>query len=98
MEKYLNSMLMKNTEVEEQPINLKTLSDKLTMYSVNFIRESENRSTPFGLYHAFPNVHTPLQPHPRFRGLTSTRYGDRYNVIYFMLAGFHGAPLSVQFT
>ncbi len=78
MEKYLNSVLMANKTVVEQPIQLKSLVDKLTEFSVDFIKGSKNRSGPFALYHAFPNVHTPLEPHPRFRGRSQHgRYGAR---------------------
>ena len=79
MEKFLNSMLMENQEVIEQPIVLPALMDKLTQFSVNFIKiQGVNGSSPFALYHAFTSVHTPLSPARRFRGKSSHGlYGDR---------------------
>ena len=70
-------MIMKDNEVVEQPIRLSSLMEKLTRYSVNFIQEQENQTQPFALYHAFPAVHTPLTPGPKFKGKSSHGpYGD----------------------
>ena len=79
MEKLLNSVLMENTQVIEQPINLPTLMGKLTNFSVNFIHSVKNRSQPFLLYHSFSAVHTPLSPGQNFKGQSMHGpYGDRY--------------------
>jgi len=83
MEKYLNSMIMKNaTEVDEQPIRLPTLTQKLTNASMEFIRDHVanhgHEEKPFLLYHSFTNVHTPLVPSKKFRKASSHGfYGDR---------------------
>ena len=78
MEKLLNSILMENTNVIEQPIKLPLLMEKLTNYSVNFIHSMKNSTQPFLLYHAFSAVHTPLSPGNAYRGISEHgRYGDR---------------------
>ena len=97
MEKFLNSILMENQQIIEQPIELTTLMDKLTQFSVNFIKnQAINGSSPFALYHAFTSVHTPLSPAPRFRGKSSHGlYGDRYEeptTMYF----FYWSTLSIS--
>ena len=83
MEKYLNSLLMDDDKVIEQPIRLPKLMQKLTKYSVDFINKNgANSSQPFALYHAFSAVHTPLTPNRLFKGKSSHgAYGDRYALI-----------------
>ena len=80
MEKRLNSLLVENTRVIEQPIDLPHLMSKLTHFSVQFIHSVKNKTTkPFLLYHSFSAVHTPLSPGPKFKGQSSHGlYGDRY--------------------
>lgn len=49
--------------------------DHLTDKALEVIRE--NRQRPFFLYFALPAPHTPILPHPRFRGKSNTNaYGD----------------------
>ena len=78
MEQYLNSQIMEDTKIIEQPINLSTLMEKLTDRSVPFIEKMKNSTKPFALYHSFSAVHTPLRPGKEFRGQSSHgAYGDR---------------------
>ena len=78
MEKYLNSQLMEDREIVEQPIHLPSLMQKLTEKSLNFLDEMKNSSKPFALYHSFTAVHTPLRPGKKFKGQsTHGAYGDR---------------------
>jgi len=78
MEKYLNSLLMDDDQVIEQPIRLPKLMQKLTKYSIDFINKNgANSSQPFALYHAFSAVHTPLTPNRLFKGKSNHgAYGD----------------------
>ena len=74
MEKYLNSLLMENTRVAEQPIRLDTLTSRLKDRAMDFILSS---SSPFALFLSFPNAHTPLVPGRAFRGVSAHgSYGD----------------------
>jgi arylsulfatase A-like enzyme len=45
-----------------------TMADTFTGKAVSFIEKE--RSSPFFLYFATPNIHAPRWPHPRFRGTT----------------------------
>ncbi|HTM50017.1 MAG TPA: sulfatase [Bryobacteraceae bacterium] len=76
---YSNDMhprvLMRNTEVIEQPAQLETLTQRYTQESVDFINRSKNG--PFFLYlpHTFP--HIPLAASPEFMGKSGEGvYGD----------------------
>ncbi len=69
------SVLMRDTEVIESPVNLSTLTRRYTDEAVHFIRRS--RSSPFFLYlpHTFP--HIPLAVSPDFAGKSGMGlYGD----------------------
>ena len=81
MEKYLNSMLVYNKTIVEQPIKLESLAKKLTDKSVEFLEnynanvdsaKEEMRNSqaqkPFALFHSFSNVHTPLVTGNEFKG------------------------------
>jgi arylsulfatase len=76
---YSNDMnprvLMRNTEVLEDPVALDTLTPRYTEQAVRFIKES--KGSPFFLYlpHTYP--HIPLGASPRFRGKSPLGlYGD----------------------
>jgi arylsulfatase A len=76
---YSNDMtprvLMRNTEVIENPANLDTLTQRYTQEANQFIRRSQG--SPFFLYlpHTYP--HIPLGVSERFRGKSSEGlYGD----------------------
>ena len=89
MEKFLNSVLMDGKRVEEQPINLAGLGDKLLGRALEFINGRGNESRPFALYYSFPNVHVPLVPGKRFRGKSEHgAYGDR-SVLYIEVIQLH---------
>ncbi len=80
MERFLNSQLMHNKKVYQQPIQLEQLGDNLLDKAKEFIssRGQENTTGPFALYYAFPEVHTPLVPAKRFKGKSKHgAYGDR---------------------
>jgi arylsulfatase len=69
------SVLMHNTEVIEEPVQLDTLTQRYTEQAVDFI--SRSRDYPFFLYlpHTFP--HIPLAASPRFLGRSGAGlYGD----------------------
>ena len=81
MEKYLNSILVYNKTIVEQPIKLESLANKLTDKSVEFLENynanvisTENQirhpqaQKPFALFHSFSNVHTPLVTGSEFKG------------------------------
>lgn len=77
MEKLLNSVLMEDRKVYEQPINLPKLVDQLSNKTLAYLDKVQNSSDPFAIYFAFPNVHTPLVPNKRFRGKSKFGpYGD----------------------
>ena len=76
---YSNDMtprvLMKDTEVIEEPAKLDTLTERYTETAMKFIRDS--KGSPFFLYmpHTFP--HIPLAASARFRGKSPQGlYGD----------------------
>ena len=77
MEKYLNSMIMHNNTIVEQPIRLEGLAERLTDKSIKFIESysASNVQKPFGLLHSFTNVHTPLITGKEFRGRASNDHG-----------------------
>jgi arylsulfatase A len=76
---YSNDMtprvLLRNTEVVEEPAKLETLTARYTEVATKFVRES--KGSPFFLYmpHTFP--HIPLAASARFRGKSPQGlYGD----------------------
>jgi arylsulfatase A len=69
------SVLVHNTEIVEEPVNLETLTARYTQHATDFIRRSQG--SPFFLYlpHTFP--HIPLAASPRFQGRSAQGlYGD----------------------
>jgi len=78
MEKFLNSQLMDDTKVYEQPVDLERLTDRLTNRALKIIEESAEGDKPFAIYMSYPNVHTPLVSNPRFKGESEHGpYGER---------------------
>ena len=61
MEKFLNSVVMENRDVVEQPIKLELLTGKLVEKALDFIKKDRGEK-PFGLYMSFPAPHAPLRP------------------------------------
>ena len=68
MSKIANSILMNGDEIEEQPINLPGLSQKLARRSVQFMKE--NKDKPFLLYHGFGHTHTPMFTEKHMEGVS----------------------------
>lgn len=69
------SVLMRNTEVIEQPVNLSTLTERYTEQAVTFVQRAKDG--PFFLYLAHTAPHLPLAVAARFQGKSSLgRYGD----------------------
>jgi arylsulfatase len=69
------SVLLRDEQVIEQPVQLETLTQRYTEEAVKFLREA--KGTPFFLYfpHTFP--HIPLAASARFRGKSPHGiYGD----------------------
>ena len=67
--------LMRNDEIVQQPMDFDTATDAFTDEAINFIRE--NAGNRFFLVVNYYQPHVPLQPSPRFRGLTRRGiYGD----------------------
>ena len=82
MEKYLNSHLMADKKIHEQPINLWRLPGQIENRTLDFLREAHaqraNDSRPFAIYLAFPQVHTPIVANRRTRGQSNHgKYGDK---------------------
>ena len=102
MEKLLNSILMYNMTIVEQPIRLEGLAKRLTDKSIEFIERSAtgNAKRPFALFHSFTNVHTPLITGKEFKDQSISdhgAYGDsviemdiqvRFTVFIFFLMFF----------
>ena len=72
--KAFDSILMENkVNVIEKPINIDTLTPRLTEKAIKFIEKSSQEPEPFLLFYSFPNPHTPLV----HRGWSSHgAYGD----------------------
>ena len=71
----LPSVLLRNKEVVESPVDLPSLTLRYTDEAVDFIRRSRN--TPFFLYFAHSSPHIPLKPSPQFQGKSGMgAYGD----------------------
>ncbi|KAK4327232.1 hypothetical protein Pmani_002288 [Petrolisthes manimaculis] len=77
MDQHMNSLLMDNDQVVEQPLELEGLSQKLVARSVHFINTHAHDGKPFFLYHSFPNVHEPIFTSKNNTGMSvHGRYGD----------------------
>ncbi|MPC09833.1 Arylsulfatase D [Portunus trituberculatus] len=74
---HANSVLMRDGEVVEAPINLEEFSQRLVNESRRFITEHANSKYPFFLFHSFGHVHTPMFTAPHMAGRSKHgRYGD----------------------
>ena len=78
MEKYLNSMIMHNKTIVEQPIRLEGLAGRLTAKSIEFLEKCASKLShkPFALLHSFTNVHTPLITGKEFKGKALQNHGE----------------------
>jgi arylsulfatase A-like enzyme len=69
------SVLLHNTDIIEQPVQLNTLIPRYTSQATSFIQRSQN--TPFFLYLAYNAPHLPLIPSAAFSGTSAQgAYGD----------------------
>ena len=69
--------VMRDGAVVEQPVVLATLPDRLTDEALAFVTENGAAGTPFLLYYAFLQPHTPLFVSERFLGRSRRGlYGD----------------------
>ena len=74
---FLNSMLYRNDELVEQPIDFDGLTKRLTQEGVDFMEARKNDETPFLLYMSWLQVHVPLYAGPKFQKASKHgRYGD----------------------
>ncbi|XP_006817806.1 arylsulfatase L-like [Saccoglossus kowalevskii] len=70
-----NCVLMRNHDVIELPVQLRTLTSRMTREAVNFIEQNKER--PFLLFLAYPQPHTALVPSDKFKGTSKHgHYGD----------------------
>ncbi|XP_070578444.1 arylsulfatase H-like [Ptychodera flava] len=70
-----NCVLMRDHEVIEQPVQLKTLASRFTREAINFITQNQNRS--FLLFVAYVHPHSALITSDKFQGRSKHgRYGD----------------------
>lgn len=75
--KLLNSVLMRDNEVVEQPIRLEGLTQRFVYESEEFLQEQAVTESPFLLFLSFSKVHTALVTAQEFRGVSRHGvYGD----------------------
>ena len=75
--KILNSFIMRDKVVVEQPIRLKGLTNRLVTEGVEFLEARNKDQSPFLLHVSWVHVHTFLDPGRNFAGRTQHgRYGD----------------------
>lgn len=64
----LNSILMRNDQVIEQPVRIEGTTGRFVEESKNFMSNAVRSGEPFMLMLSFLKVHTIHRPSPRFRG------------------------------
>lgn len=64
----MNSLLMEDDQVVEQPVQLEKLSQSLVARSIQFINTHAHDGKPFFLYHSFTQVHVPIVSGNEHRG------------------------------
>lgn len=75
--KELNSLLLRNKTIAEQPIRLAGLTGRLVNEAVEFLQKRSKDREPFLLHMSWLHVHTFLDPSKKFKGQTKHgRYGD----------------------
>lgn len=75
--KILNSLLLRDKTVVEQPIRLKGMTGRLVNEAVEFLKQRSNDEHPFLLHVSWLHVHTFLDPAKKFKGHSEHgRYGD----------------------
>uniref|UniRef100_A0A8D0H7W4 Sulfatase N-terminal domain-containing protein n=1 Tax=Sphenodon punctatus TaxID=8508 RepID=A0A8D0H7W4_SPHPU len=82
--KHWNCILMRNHDIMEQPMKLKTTTSNILKEAVSFIER--NRHGPFLLFVSFLHVHTPLITTKKFRGKSKHGlYGDNVQEMDWMV-------------
>ena len=90
--KILNSIIMKDYDVVEQPIRFNNLTQRLVKESVNFMEEQRKKGSPFLLYIPWVQVHTYLHTAPEFAGKSKHgRYGDNVEEMDWAVGQIVGA-------
>jgi steryl-sulfatase len=72
--KLINSIMMRNYESVEQPINFVNITQNLVNEGVQFLNEKKETGKPFLLVMSWLQVHTVLHASKRFQG--HSRHGD----------------------
>jgi hypothetical protein len=71
-----SGVLMKNTQIVQQPLDLSGLTDRFVDEALGFL-DSQSGKSPFVLFLAFTHVHTALIPGSKFAGKSKFGpYGD----------------------
>lgn len=75
--KTVNSFILRDKEVVEQPVRLNGLTGRIVNEAVEFLRNRSVDEEPFLLHVAWLHVHTFLDPSQKFKGRSRHgRYGD----------------------
>ncbi|KAJ8314148.1 hypothetical protein KUTeg_008709 [Tegillarca granosa] len=73
----LNSVLMRNFDVVEQPIQLESLMSRYVSEGLEYLQQRKNDGSPFLLFLSWDRVHTAFKIPKEFRGKSKHgRYGD----------------------
>ena len=79
----LNSMLYRNLELVEQPMQLNNLTERLVKEGTEFLEERHRDGSPFLLYMSWLQTHTVLHAGPKFQGASKHgRYGDEVSMLW----------------
>ncbi|KAG0722367.1 Steryl-sulfatase [Chionoecetes opilio] len=77
MDRHLNTIVMEDEVVVQQPVVLQGVSQLLASHSVSLIARYAREERPFFLYHSFLHTHTPMFTVPEMAGRSAHgRYGD----------------------
>ncbi|XP_066268202.1 steryl-sulfatase-like [Branchiostoma lanceolatum] len=73
----INCVMMRDDDVIEQPYDVSTLTPRMTLEAVRFLKERKEKKEPFLLEVPYWNAHTALLPYKEFRGKSRHGlYGD----------------------
>ena len=79
--KLINSMLYRDFELVEQPMDFTGLTKRLVQEGVDFLEDQKEDGPPFLLFMSWLQVHTVLHAGPAFRGASKYGlYGDEVNL------------------
>ncbi|KAG0719201.1 Arylsulfatase H [Chionoecetes opilio] len=81
MKRHLNTIVMEDEVVVQQPVVLEGLSQLLASHSVSLIARYARQERPFFLYHSFAHVHTPMFTVPQMAGRSA--HGRRPKIRIF---------------